>query len=1091
MIKQVSNASRQSTPTPKLCRLVFLSLFFLTVAFATNAHNFEAINSDGKTIYYNITSSSPATVSVTYYGDSYYDSYSGEYEGVITIPSSVTYNGTTYTVTSIGDRAFQDCSSLSSVDIPSSVTSIGNGVFSGCSSLTSVDIPTSVTSIGQYAFSGCSSLTSVDIPTSVTSIDFRAFYKVRNINYHGIATEAPWGALSINGYVDGYLVYSDSTKTTLLGCSAVATSVTIPTTVTSIGEYAFENCSRLTTIDIPSNLSLTSIGEYTFYGCSSLTSVEIPSSVTTIGNSAFYGCHSLASVEIPTSVTSIGFAAFSDCRSLTSVEIPSSVFSIGSRAFYKVRNVNYYGVATGAPWGALSMNGYVDGYFVYSDSTKTNLLGCSAAATSVTIPTTVTSIGEYAFENCSRLITIDIPSNLSLTSIGEYTFYGCSSLTSVEIPSSVTSIGVFAFYGCHSLASVEIPSSVTSIGMSAFERCHSLASVEIPSSVTWIGLCAFSACTMLDTVVFSAMCEWSEALFRDCNISHLTITQNFPPSIYSYSDGTDIAGISNSTQIYVPCESIAAYRSHSIWGQYSNYHAISISAYDTLSACGAFTWRDGITYTTDTVVTYAVPDSICDSVVTLNLTVHPTYQHVDALTMCDDMLPYSYGDSDLTTAGVHTIGFSTINNCDSVITLNLMVNPTYQHVDSVALCDNMFPYSYGDSVLNVAGVYTIGFTSISNCDSVITLGLMVNPTYQYTDSLVLCDNMLPYSYGDSVLNVAGEYTIGFNTMNNCDSVITLGLTINPTYEGEDYRVLCQSALPMTYGDSVFDETTTSGNYAVMMTSQQGCDSLIMLGLNVHESEETQLHMVTVENNLCKVAWQKQAAVERYNIYREGTGVNPFDLVVTVPFDAAPYWIDSTTNPKSRLYRYKITSVDSCGVESSLSESHATIHLMISDGVENSHNLTWNPYEGAAYTYYRIYRGRQEHNQVLIDSVPASYTSYSDYEDPSAHVFYSVAAVLVDGEAKSVVEVRSNTASPDEVGIEEIIANEQHWHLQAERGALLVQGAEGEALHIYDAYGRLLKQIDRAAVTERYEVPAAGLYIVKRQGGESKKITVLK
>ncbi len=142
-------------------------------------------------------------------------------------------------------------------------------------------------------------------------------------------------------------------------------------------------------------------------------------------------------------------------------------------------------------------------------------------------------------------------------------------------------------------------------------------------------------------------------------------------------------------------------------------------------------------------------------------------------------------------------------------------------------------------------------------------------------------------------------------------------------------------------------------------------------------------------------------------------------------------------------------------------------------------------------YYRIYRGRQEHNHVLIDSVPASHTSYSDYEDPSARVFYSVAAVLVDGEAKSVVEVRSKTASPDEVGIEEVVANELHWQLQAERGALLVQGAEGETLLIYDAYGRLLKQIDRAMATERYEVPAAGLYIVKRVGGESRKITVVK
>ncbi len=196
------------------------------------------------------------------------------YKGLTTanIPASVTYSGTTYSVTSIGNYAFSRCTGLTSVTIPNSVTSIGSIAFSSCSSLTSVTIPNSVTSIGSNAFQGCRSLTSVTIPNSVTSIGFEAFYMVNNIIYSGEATGSPWGAKSVNGYVDGYLVYSDATKTTLLGCSAAATGeIVIPSSVTSIGDWAFAYCSSLTSVTIPN--SVTSIGWSAFSGCSSLTTI--------------------------------------------------------------------------------------------------------------------------------------------------------------------------------------------------------------------------------------------------------------------------------------------------------------------------------------------------------------------------------------------------------------------------------------------------------------------------------------------------------------------------------------------------------------------------------------------------------------------------------------------------------------------------------------------------------------------------------------------------------------------------------------------------------------------------------------------------
>ena len=256
-----------------------MTTLILSVFFAISASAYD-VEVDG--IYYNLISK--GNVAEVTKGDN-------QYTGDITIPSSINVNEVEYSVTSIGESAFNSCRGLTSVTIPNSVTSIGESAFFACSGLTSITIPNSVTSIEWNSFGGCSGLTSVTIPNSVTSI----------------------------GGVFG-------------GCSGL-TSITIPNSVTSIGNGAFIGCSGLTSITIPN--SVTSIEGDAFRECSGLTSVTIPNSVTSIGDGAFYGCSGLTSVAIPNSVTYIESSTFYGCSGLTSITIPNSVSSIGREAFAK------------------------------------------------------------------------------------------------------------------------------------------------------------------------------------------------------------------------------------------------------------------------------------------------------------------------------------------------------------------------------------------------------------------------------------------------------------------------------------------------------------------------------------------------------------------------------------------------------------------------------------------------------------------------------------------------------------------------------------------------------------------------------------
>ena len=375
--------------------LLFAAMLFSQAAFAQSNYSFSAVAPSGQILFY--LNNGDGTVSVV----APTSNWSG-YEkptGNLIIPDIVENYGV-YNVTSIGNLAFSGCIGLTSVTIPNSVTQIGSHAFNNCTGLTSVTIGNSVTSIGADAFSLCHGLTSVNYTGTVD--------QWHSINFdYGVLFGTNPIAFSHNLYLNNVLltdlVFSDTTTNINDNFSfdTALTTITIPNSVTRIGDLAFYSCSGLTSVTIPN--SVTQIGGGAFCECTGLTSVTIPNSVTQIEGSIFYGCTGLTSITIPNSVTQIGSAAFSGCTGLISVTIPNSVTSIGDEAFN----------------------------------------GCTGL-TSVTIPNSVDSIGNHAFFGCTGLTSVTIGN--SVTSIGYCAFSFCSGLTSMRFLCQVPpQLGSFVF----------------------------------------------------------------------------------------------------------------------------------------------------------------------------------------------------------------------------------------------------------------------------------------------------------------------------------------------------------------------------------------------------------------------------------------------------------------------------------------------------------------------------------------------------------------------------------------------------------------------------------------------------------------------
>ncbi len=433
----------------------------------------------------------------------------------IILPDSVEY---------IGDNAFRGCAGLTEIVIPDSVSQIGSYTFFGCTGLTEISIPDSVTQIGNYAFRSCTSLTEIIIPDNVTQIGSSVFYGCSNLTEITIPN-------SVSTIGDS--AFSDCTS---------LTEITIPDSVTQIGYSAFRGCSSLTEITIPDNVTL--IGSGAFYGCSSLTEITIPDNVTNIGDEAFSGCVSLTEITIPDNVTNIGVSAFKDCTSITKITIPSSVTQIGNMAFSGCSTLHEVRCnGTLEQWCSINFSSATSTPCYYGADLYLN----EQKLTEITIPNSITQIGNNVFSGCTSLTEISISSNV--TQIGNNAFRGCASLTEITIPDNVTQIGEYAFRGCTDLTEITIPNKVTQIGTGAFYNCTALTEITIPSNVIRIEDYTFRGCKGLTKITIpSSVTQIGNNAFINCTgLTEITI----PDSVTSI--GTNIlAGCSSLKEITTP-----------------------------------------------------------------------------------------------------------------------------------------------------------------------------------------------------------------------------------------------------------------------------------------------------------------------------------------------------------------------------------------------------------------------------------------------------------------------------------------------------------------------------------------------------------
>ncbi len=748
------------------------------------------------------------------------------------------------TVTSIGAYAFRNCSSVSSIEVPDFVTIIGDwafqncsnsskltlgtglkniesGAFYNCSKLPNLIVPEGVTKIGDCAFQYCNALTEVYLPstlsniTNSTSSGYAPFYECRNITKITVpqyVIDGNRSASSIFTYSKGNIKQVDFSGTIkyigsyafdgFTGLENISSkTVLIPSTVTSIGAYAFRNCSSVSSIEVPDFVTI--IGDWAFQNCSNATVLKLGKKLEKIESGAFYNCSKLPNLIVPEGVTKIGDCAFQYCNALTEVHLPSTLSSIsnstssGYAPFYECRNITKITV----PQYVIDGSRSASSIFNYSKNKIEN----------VEFSGNVTFIGAYAFDGFTGFKnisedTVVIPS--TVTSIGNYAFRNCSSVSSIEVPDFVTSIGDWAFQNCYSMTTLNLGKGLQYIGAGAFQNCSSIPNLIVPEGVKTIGDCAFQYCNALTEVRLPSTLS---------NISNSTSSGYAP--FYECR---------NITKITVPQYVIDGNRSASNIFYYSRGKINQVDFSGTINYIGSYAFDNFTGLENISSETVLIPETVtyigdnafrnCSLVSSIEIPDFVTSIGDWAFQSCSSAIKLNLG------TGLQTIGNGAFQNCSKLP--NLIVPEGVTKIGDCAFqyCNALTDVYLPSTLSNITNSTSSGYAPFYECRNITKITV---PQY-VIDGNRSASNIFYYSRGkinqvdfSGTINYIGSYAFdNFTGLENISSETVL-IPETVTYIGDNAFRNCSLVSSIEIPDFV----TSIGDWAF-----QSCSSAIKLNL---------------------------------------------------------------------------------------------------------------------------------------------------------------------------------------------------------------------------------------------------------------------
>lgn len=673
--------------------------------------------------------------------------------------------------------------------------------------------------------------------------------------------------------------------------------------------------------------------------------------------------------------------------------------------------------------------------------------------------------GYYTAEDSTLIGNLIIPDTVayngidySVTKINYGAFYNHVGITSVSLPSTITEIDHVAFCECRNITSVVFPNSITTIGQWAFGDCLGLTSLQIPSSVTSIGEGAFGGCVNLTSIsVQNGNTVYDSR--NNCNAiiktSHDQLIQGckntvIPGTVYeigsnAFRDVTDLLSITIPASVYQIASS--AFRGCS--GLLSINVLSENPWYDSRNNCKAIIRTEN-----NSLVLGCV-----------NTVIPPT---------------------------VTSIGNYAFYGCTGLQTISLPDSITSISDYAFDLCDNL------NTITIPSGVVYIGIRALYSCD---TIYMQPDSAPQIVGNMPFDTNVyisLPCGADDSYYdNSRGWQRYQSNIHESTVQGINVTLTENHSSYGS--TAIVQQRGNDIYCDSTcIISATPNDGYRFMHWSNGNTanpDTLHLVGDTTvtaifSDVPDPELCMVSVEDGHNMLQWNDVGSCAAYRLYRESVVAGEYEAFAEISSDSQNVYIDSTSRPQTRSYRYRISAVDADGVEGYLSPVHKTMHLTISQGVGGRWNLQWTPYEGAEYSTYIIYRGTNAEDMEQIDIMPADgNTSYTDEDSPSGDVYYQVGIVMSNpcSEAPSAVSAkstsisRSNIATNSSIGINTAVFDDVNIYVNS--GRIVVEGAEGEQVTVFDMVGRNIHDYT-------HDLPA-GVYMVKVGNHPARKVVVIR